>query len=192
AAGESMSYTVQVQTGGLYTIKARVSSGQSGGTAKLSWDGVDFTPSLSVPGTGGWQAWTTLTLGNYQLAAGTHDLKFHCVTGGYNVSRMEFTLVTADVAEESPDVPRAFALEQNYPNPFNPKTEVRSQMPEARHVRLVVYDMLGREVAVLVDEWRAAGWYQDTLDGSALASGVYLCRLSAGAFVASRQMVLLK
>ncbi len=96
------------------------------------------------------------------------------------------------VSVEETIVPSTFQLLQNYPNPFNPKTEIRSQMSEVRHVRLVIYDLLGREVAVLVDERRAAGDYQDTLDGSGLASGVYIYRLTAGSFVQSRKMILLK
>jgi hypothetical protein len=86
----------------------------------------------------------------------------------------------------------AFALQQNYPNPFNPKTVVSSQLPVASNVKLVVYDMLGREVAVLVSERRAAGRYQDTFDASRLASGVYFYRMTAGSFVASKQMSLVK
>ncbi len=96
------------------------------------------------------------------------------------------------VREPAELLPMATRLEQNYPNPFNPKTVVSSQLSVASHVRLVVYDMLGREVAVLVDGQRAAGSYQDSFDASGLASGVYICRLMAGSFVASRQMVLLK
>ncbi|RPH31483.1 T9SS C-terminal target domain-containing protein, partial [bacterium] len=67
-----------------------------------------------------------------------------------------------------------------------------SQLPVASNVKLVVYDVLGREVAVLVDERRAAGQYQDNFDGSGLASGMYIYRLKAGSFVQSRTMLLLK
>jgi endo-1,4-beta-xylanase len=87
---------------------------------------------------------------------------------------------------------KVFALSQNFPNPFNPKTVVRSQLPGASQVRLVVYDLLGREVAVLVDGQRAAGSYQDTFDASGLASGVYIYRLTAGAYVETRQMILIR
>jgi endoglucanase len=192
AAGESMSYTVRVQTSGLYTVKVRASSGASGGTVRLSWDGVDLAPALNIPGTGGWQTWTTLTPGNFHLAAGTHDLKFSCVTGGFNVDRMEFVLVSAESVDGQQEVPRQFALEQNFPNPFNPKTVVSSQLPVASNVKLVVYDLLGREVAVLADERRGAGSYQDEFDARALSSGVYICRLTAGSFTSSRRMVLVR
>jgi hypothetical protein len=89
-------------------------------------------------------------------------------------------------------VVKEFALYQSYPNPFNPKTVVSSQLPVGSHVRLIVYDALGREVAVLVDEERPAGSYRDTFDGSGLASGVYYYRLTAGSFTDTKKMVLMK
>jgi glucuronoarabinoxylan endo-1,4-beta-xylanase len=96
------------------------------------------------------------------------------------------------VNEEKKGLPTSYALEQSYPNPFNPRTVVSSQLPVASDVTLVVYDVLGREVAVLVNERRAAGSYQDTFDASGLSSGVYIYRLRAGSFVQSRTMLLLK
>jgi hypothetical protein len=89
-------------------------------------------------------------------------------------------------------VAKEFALYQSYPNPCNPKAVVSSQLPVASHVRLTVYDALGREVAVMVDEQRAAGSYRDTFDGSGLASGVYYYRLTAGRFTDTKTMVLMK
>jgi 5'-nucleotidase / UDP-sugar diphosphatase len=89
-------------------------------------------------------------------------------------------------------VPKTYELEQNYPNPFNPKTVVSSQLPVASRVKLVVYDVVGREVAVLANEHRAAGRYEDRFDAAGLASGIYLYRLTAGSFSAVKKMLLLK
>ncbi len=89
-------------------------------------------------------------------------------------------------------LPTAFRLEQNYPNPFNPKTVVSVQWPVTSVVRLVVYDVLGKEVAVLADGRFAAGTYSFVFDGSRLASGVYFCRMTAGAFAQTIGMVLTK
>jgi len=93
---------------------------------------------------------------------------------------------------ESASVAAGFLLFQNFPNPFNPKTVVSSWLRVASEVRLVVYDVLGRQVAVLVNERRAAGSYQDSFDATGLASGVYIYRLTAGSFVESRTMVILR
>jgi len=94
-------------------------------------------------------------------------------------------------------LPVAFGLEQNYPNPFNPSTEIRYRLAEAGRVRLSVHDILGREVALLVDEVRPAGshavtFYANRGSAAGLPSGVYVCRLTSGSLVESRRMLLLK
>ena len=90
------------------------------------------------------------------------------------------------------DLPTNPWLFQNYPNPFNPKTVVSSQLSVASWVRLVVYDMLGREVAVLMDGYKAPGTYRVEIDGAKLSSGVYICRMTAGSFAESITMLLLR
>jgi hypothetical protein len=98
--------------------------------------------------------------------------------------------------------PESFTLEQNYPNPFNPTTTIRftiagvvalsgSEGP-ATMVRLAVYDLLGREVAVLLDEQKAPGRYQVEFDGAKLSSGVYIYRLTGGNYVESKRMIVLR
>ena len=89
-------------------------------------------------------------------------------------------------------MPSDYSLGQNYPNPFNSSSDIRYQISDIRHVRLTVYDLLGREVAVLVDEKKAPGTYEVRFDASGLASGVYLYRLTAGSFVQTRKMLLLQ
>jgi glucose/arabinose dehydrogenase len=95
--------------------------------------------------------------------------------------------------------PTGFSLEQNFPNPFNPGTMIGYTIAGTRHealgnrwVKLAVYDMLGREVAVLVDGPKAPGEYSVQFDGRALVSGVYCYRLEAGQFVGTKAMVLVK
>jgi hypothetical protein len=89
-------------------------------------------------------------------------------------------------------LPLEFTLEQNYPNPFNPGTVIAWQLPSESTVRLAVYDLLGRQVAVLVDDVRPAGRYTVNFDASALGSGVYVYRLEAAGFVQTRKMTLVK
>jgi hypothetical protein len=89
-------------------------------------------------------------------------------------------------------VPTTFELSQNYPNPFNPKTVVSYQLPVASIVKLVVYDLLGREVSVLVNERREAGVHTITFDGSGLPSGVYFYRIQARDFVEARKLLLVR
>ena len=85
-----------------------------------------------------------------------------------------------------------FALSRNYPNPFNPATSIGYRIGAASRVSLAVYDMLGRNVATLVDAVQGAGSYTVTWDGSQNASGVYICRLKAGGYMLTRKMTLIK
>jgi photosystem II stability/assembly factor-like uncharacterized protein len=113
--------------------------------------------------------------------------------------------VTSVEGDKGKKIPNGFALEQNYPNPFNPKTDVRYQVGQTlgpaggrpgvaavSEVKITVYDVLGREVAVLVNERKLPGRYEVTFDGSHLASGVYFYRMQAGNFVQTRKLTLLK
>jgi hypothetical protein len=83
-------------------------------------------------------------------------------------------------------------LLQNYPNPFNPSTTIKYELPKSAEVRLSVFDLLGREVSVLVNERKDAGVHEIKFDGSNLASGVYFYRLKAGDFTQSKRLLLLK
>lgn len=96
------------------------------------------------------------------------------------------------VSGSSEDVPGTWALGQNYPNPFNPTTVITYQVPVLSTVKLAVYDVLGREVAVLVNEKTAAGTHQVKFDGRRFASGVYFYRMQAGSFNQTRKLCLLK
>ncbi|MXZ04602.1 MAG: T9SS type A sorting domain-containing protein, partial [Rhodothermaceae bacterium] len=93
---------------------------------------------------------------------------------------------------ESAEVPEGFVLEANYPNPFNPTTTINYALPEASNVTVTVLDLLGRRVAVLVDEQQAKGRYSVRFDASRLASGIYFYQMRAEGFVQTRKMMLIK
>ncbi len=89
-------------------------------------------------------------------------------------------------------LPWETALYQNYPNPFNPTTFIRYQLAAPGHVEIRIFDLLGREVAILVNEQKPAGTYGVTFEGRTLASGVYLCRMTAGQYTATTKLLLLR
>ena len=119
------------------------------------------------------------------LSAGIPD-----VASGMSVSYSTFTPLS--VRELGGEKPAAFALEQNYPNPFNPSTLIRYSLPSTEQVSLKVFDMLGREVAVLVNARQAAGRYEVSFNAMNLPSGLYFYRLQAGSYSETRKMMLIR
>ncbi|HUX61512.1 MAG TPA: T9SS type A sorting domain-containing protein, partial [Ignavibacteriaceae bacterium] len=90
------------------------------------------------------------------------------------------------------NLPKTFTLDQNYPNPFNPSTIIKYSVPKGQLVTLKVYNMLGQEVATLVNNQQNAGNYEVTFNADRLASGIYFYTLNAGSFVSTKKMILLK
>lgn len=99
-------------------------------------------------------------------------------------------LITSVEGEEN--IPTEFRLSQNYPNPFNPTTSIEYSVPSSEYVSLKVYDILGNEIAELVNEQKSAGTYRVNFDASSMSSGVYFYRIKTGSFNQVRKMMLLK
>jgi hypothetical protein len=96
-----------------------------------------------------------------------------------------------DVSKEN-FLPNEFALFQNYPNPFNPTTLIRYLLPVQGYVTLKVYNVLGREVEMLVSENQSAGTHSVNFNAKGLSSGVYLYRLSSGSFQSTKKLIIMK
>jgi len=89
-------------------------------------------------------------------------------------------------------LPKEFFLEQNYPNPFNPATKIKYQIPQSRFISLIVYDVIGNEIAILVEEFKLAGNYEVEFNALSLSSGIYFYRLNAGDLSETRKMILMR
>ncbi|MFZ2324928.1 MAG: T9SS type A sorting domain-containing protein, partial [Ignavibacteriaceae bacterium] len=102
--------------------------------------------------------------------------------------------ITTDVKEIriSSSVPDNYNLSQNYPNPFNPSTRISYSVVEPTNVKLSVYNILGQQVAILVNDFKNTGTYEVNFNASSLSSGVYIYSLEAGKVVVSKKMTLLK
>ena len=121
----------------------------------------------------------------YNVKASATDTIEFLITNGKSVYQTkQFVLKYA--------TPTEYKLEQNFPNPFNPSTVIRYQLPAKILATLKIYDMLGKEVAVLVNEENEAGYHQVEFNGSGMASGVYFYALQAGSFVQTKKFMLLK
>jgi hypothetical protein len=89
-------------------------------------------------------------------------------------------------------LPSVYSLSQNYPNPFNPSTTINFALPKSGNVTLTVYDILGREVKMLVNDNLQAGYHKVVFNASSLASGIYFYRIQAGSFMDVKKLMLLK
>jgi hypothetical protein len=126
-----------------------------------------------------------------------NDVAFYGPEIGYAVGDSGTILYTSNggvtaVEGNQTNVPVSFELAQNFPNPFNPVTTIRYQLQKTGFVTLKVYDLIGREVATLVNEEKPAGRYEVKFDGTNLSSGIYFYRIRAGNFIDTKKFVLLK
>ena len=117
---------------------------------------------------------------------------FLCGRGGYILKTTTSGSVWVNKIENK--TPNAFSLSQNYPNPFNPTTNIRYHISNnlPRQVTLKIYDILGKEIATLVNEKQSPGTYEVNWDGSAYPSGVYFYKLISGDFSETRKMLMIK
>jgi hypothetical protein len=110
-----------------------------------------------------------------------------------DTSNASFSIIPpSGIETENSDIPIDYELSQNYPNPFNPSTIINYQLPKSGYVSLIVFDVLGNEVAKLVEENKQSGKYEVTFDAPNLPSGVYFYTLSTGEFVSTKKMLLIK
>ena len=134
----------------------------------------------------------TFTAGGTSIATSPDGSIFY-VTDSYNGTvRVYKRQIPSEVKNEHNPIPLAFLLQQNYPNPFNPNTIINYAIPKKSIVVIKVYDVLGNEVATLLNEEKNAGNYRVEFNGNNLASGIYFYRITTGDFVSVKKMLLLK
>jgi hypothetical protein len=159
----------------------------------LCWyDGVNVGSFPAPPG--GVPQWGGLPNSNIKKLEvreipGGYELWMSCLGRGIAVLTVNQGTTSIDNEKESP---ASFMLSQNYPNPFNPTTKISWQSTLSSHQSLIVYDLLGNEIATLVDENKPAGKHEATFNASGLSSGIYFYRLRAGSFTEIKKMILLK
>jgi probable HAF family extracellular repeat protein len=175
-----------------YDGKYLVGSG-SGGAFRLSRTNTleifnQVFASLLTPGSDLFSVAAISANGRYVVGKGRNgatnrDEAYWLDTGG---------ILTTSVDDNKEVVVNDFSLEQNFPNPFNPRTTIRYYVPVSSPVSITIYNILGQQVATLVDEFKAAGKYDVEFNASQLSSGVYFYRLEAAGHVQTRKLLLLK
>jgi len=136
---------------------------------------------------------TSIPTGPFTFTGVLGQFSFSDPATGYQILPVLVTDINLQVeVRESDPLPTVFALKGNYPNPFNPSTTINYQLPTQSHVTLKVFDVIGREVATLVNGVEEPGYKSVNFTASGLASGIYYYRLSAGNFVQTMKLVLMK
>ena len=165
------------------------------------------------------EKWTTLTNGLNKTSAGTFDISTGISGGPFTInvgeeinvsfsiaaapglenlrnaiaqSRIKYSSIPTNIENENDEIPKVFSLSQNFPNPFNPTTTIKYSLPSEVEVSLKIYDVLGREVATLINRKQQPGNYYIEFDANDLTSGVYYYQLIAGSFVETKKLILLK
>ena len=106
--------------------------------------------------------------------------------------KFEYSEIIAVETHRGVSLPKEFELQQNYPNPFNPSTSIEYSVPSSEYVSLKIYDIIGNEVATLVNEQKSAGNYEVKFNASSLTTGMYIYKINAGSFTKVRKMMLVK
>ena len=146
------------------------------------------------------ESWSTINTGliyedkSVDALVASGDYIFAATNFSGSVWRRLLSEIFASVTsvENSNNVPSKFILEQNYPNPFNPSTKIKYSVPQSSNAVLKIYDVLGKEVATLINEEKPAGNYEVEFDASNLSSGIYFYQLKAGSFIETKKMNLMK
>ncbi len=146
--------------------------------------GINFTDKTA--GLGNASITSIVILNNYVFAANANYL-----SGNVSAFRSPLQELIG-VINISTKVPSGYELNQNYPNPFNPMTNIRFNVPKTEHASITIFDIMGREIAVLVNEQLKPGTYEVTWDGSNFSSGIYYYKIICGNYTDTKKMILLK
>jgi len=130
--------------------------------------------------------------GNLGFSPNANDLQWSTVTEWAYTWIGDTAGIATGIDDKDISLPSRFELSQNYPNPFNPMTTIHFNLPAKHHVKLEVYDVIGRKVSTLVNEFREAGEHSVTFDASDLSTGIYFYRIRAGKFTEMKKMIFMK
>lgn len=181
--------------GGVYTSMPNVNP--LPGSIVYAMVGSEFK-GFGIAGTGGLYDVNNLASGDYRMICdrfGYRNAERNVTLNTVNLDTINFYLTSISVIGIQPGngkIPTAFKLGQNYPNPFNPVTTIDADIPKSSMVKIAVYDMLGREIEVLVNEILTPGTYKLSWDASGRSSGIYFYKILSSEFNDTRKMILVK
>jgi hypothetical protein len=184
-ASGSLSLNVNAPYNGLYMLRifyaaAGVAQGQVAVDGTVAVASVPFADTSDV------------FTDQFTMSAGNHTIILSSPSGGVNVDYLQVIAFVPTSVAERQNLPEGYFLSQNYPNPFNPATSINFSVGKPSQVKLTVYNVLGQNVATLVNSRLNAGTHVVQFDAKKLTSGVYFYRLEAGDYILQKRMLLIK
>jgi len=191
---EWIKYTVNILHSGNYNIVFRVASSGDGGRFRLLLNGQNISGDISVPNTGGWQNWQSISTNDIGLSEGEKVIELYFITGGFNISSMQFVALGNGLFEE---VDNYALVGKNYPNPFNTTTTIPLILADKTQVNLTIYDLNGNLVITLVDSEISSGvkmikWNGKDNHNKNVGTGIYFYRVRVDNKCSIKSMLLLK
>lgn len=187
--------TIRTITVSNYSFTPRNSTANVGDTVLWVWSsGSHTTTSSTIPaGAASWNSPMDATTTNFMYKITVAGSYSYICLPHYGEFNMGGTIsVVTGILNISAGIPDAFLLHQNYPNPFNPVTRIKYEIPVSANVSLKIINSLGKNIAVLIDQFQPAGNYSVTFNAAELSSGIYFCKLESGEFIEIKRMLLLK
>lgn len=181
------------------SLEISAASASSGGVVEFWLDSIGTGTRIAectIENTGGWDSFQTFTA-DVDSVSGNHDLylRFLGPEEMFVIDWFKFigeSYISTSVNNAQGEIPFTYALHQNYPNPFNPETVINYSIPASGYITLKVYNLLGQEVKTLFDGFRQSGNYTAKFNAEGLSSGLYLYRLVANNYIATKKLLLLK
>ena len=199
ATGEWLKFTVLVDESGQYDIDFRVASPNNNGKLRLLMDNQPLTNAVSIPNTGGWKNWHTITVSNVSIPDGEHSLKLLFLEGGFNINFIRFNLKQVFIEESHLFEPITdnVLVAQNYPNPFNNITQIPILLLQPNNVTLTIYNSQGAFVKTLFNGLLPTGLEIISWNGTddfnyQMSSGTYFCQCSVDGSQKVNSMILQK
>lgn len=178
-SGDWMEYLLNVPVNGIYKVEFRIASMSTPG--EFEWLVSDSSLfRIQLPVTGGWQNWQTVST-TCKMKKGLGNYRLKVTKGGMNLNWINFIL-SYEIPDDDNDTIKDYNLSQNYPNPLSTSTTIKYNIPKAGNVSIVLYDISGRQVGVLLNDFKQPGAYEAELDVNTfkLTNGTYICEMTAG------------
>ena len=190
--GEWIEYSINVAEADTFDMELRVATESNSAKLSVVIGSRNVTGTLEIPNTGGWQNWQSVHVTDIQLPQGENTIRVNSITEFTNINFLKFTKYILSGLSAHNVIPKEFMVYQNYPNPFNPTTTINYSIADKGNVKVKIFDMLGREVQILLDEEQNPGYYSLEFNGEDLSSGIYFYMVSSTDKIQTKQMLLLK